>query len=172
MTQTMNQSAAQPARATQKRQLVTFEVAGELFAADIFVVERVLRYAVPRAVPSAAGWLLGVIDHGGGVVPVIALRERLGLPVGDIPDTARTLVIDGPDGRVGVVVDAVHAVRAVDGSAIEPPPPIYRGLAKDYLEGIVRDGELLLVVLATGKLLTSTERLAMTQAVAGGRADG
>lgn len=159
-------------KTARKRQLVTFEVAGERFAADIFVVERVLRYTPPRTLPNAAGWLRGVIEHAGTVVPVIDLRERLGFDLAPVPEGARTLVIEGPDGRVGVIVDAVHAVRAVDATAIEAPPPIYRGLAKDYLEGIVREGDVLLVVLATAKLLTSTERLEMARAIAQGAASG
>jgi purine-binding chemotaxis protein CheW len=149
-----------------RRQLVTFETAGEQFAADIFAVERVLRYAAPRLLPNAAGWLRGVIDHAGAAIPVVDLRERLGLAPGAIPEGARILVVAVDDARIGVTVDAVHAIRTVEAAAIEPPPAIYRGLARDYLEGIVRqDGELF-IVLATARLLTSTERIEMAEMMA------
>jgi len=155
-----------------RRQLVTFEAAGELFAADIFAVERVLRYEAPRLVPNAAAWLRGVIAHGGTTIPVVDLRERLGLPAAEPNERTRLLVVLVDGARMAVIVDAVLAVRTVDAAEIEPPPAIYRGLAKDYLEGIARQDDLLFVVLATARLLTTTERIAMEQVLTQESRDG
>ena len=63
-------------------QIVTFRLGDELFAADIFSVERVLRYTPPTPVPNVPAWIEGVIDYQGRVVPVINLRERFELPGG------------------------------------------------------------------------------------------
>jgi chemotaxis signal transduction protein len=71
-----------------------------------------------------------------------------------------------------VTVDVVHAVHTVESAAIEPPPAIYRGLAKEYLEGVVRQGGEIFVVLATDRLLTSTERIEMARAMGNGTANG
>lgn len=161
-----------PGAAATRRQLVTFEAAGEQFAADIFAVERVLRYAPPRLLPSRASWLAGVIDHGGSAIPVVDLRERLGLPAGAPGADARILVVRVGESRVGLVVDAVHAVRTVEASAVEPPPPLYRGLAKEYLDGVARQGDGLLIVLATDRLLTSTETIEMEHVMASERTRG
>lgn len=156
--------------AAARRQLVTFESGGELFAADIFAVERVLRHAPPRLLPNnTAGWLKGVIEHAGATIPVIDLRERLGLSEDGKRENARVLVVAVGKERIGVIVDVVHAVRTVDAAAIEPPPAIYRGLAKEYLEGVVRQAGEIFVVLATDKLLTSTERIEMERAMAGAK---
>jgi purine-binding chemotaxis protein CheW len=157
---------------TTRRQLVTFEAGGELFAADIFAVERVLRYTTPRVLPNAAGWLKGVIEHAGAAIPVVELRERLGLPGAAAGEGARILVVAVGEARIGVAVDAVHAVRTVEAAAIEPPPAIYRGLSKEYLEGVVRQGGEIFVVLATDKLLTSTERIEMARAMVPEGKDG
>jgi purine-binding chemotaxis protein CheW len=151
-----------------KRQIVVFTAAGERFAADIFAVERVLRYSPPRVLPSAERWLRGVIEHGGTAIPVVDLRERLGLPAQEPGDDSRVLIVQVGEVRVGVTVDAVQAVRTVDASAVEPPPAIYRGLAREYLEGVVRDGGEILVLLDTKHLLTSTERIAMERMMASG----
>ena len=160
------------AGAPDRRQLVTFEAAGERFAADIFAVERVLRYEAPRHLPNAAAWLRGVIAHGGAAVPVIDLRERLGFAAAPPTEKSRILVIVVDAERIGVIVDAVLAVLAVDASEIEPPPAIYRGLAKEFLEGIVRQEDELFVVLATTRLLTTTERIEMERAMTTGPRDG
>jgi purine-binding chemotaxis protein CheW len=155
-----------------RRQLVTFATAGEFFAVDIFSVERVLRHTPPRVLPNSAPWLRGVIEHGGAAIPVIDLRERLGLGTAETPEGARILVVAVGDARVGVTVDEVLAVRAIDPALIEPPPRIYRGLSREYLEGVARlDGDLF-VVLATAHLLNSTERIEMTHALEAEAANG
>jgi purine-binding chemotaxis protein CheW len=155
-----------------RRQLVTCEADGELFALDIQSVERVLRYAEPRSVPNSAPWLRGVIGHGTQLIPVLDLRERLSLAAGEGFAHARIVVVTLDDGPVGVVVDAVHEVVTVEAQAVEAPPAVYRGLAKEFVQGIVRRGEQLFVLLDVGRLVTSTERLEMRKAVAAGGSDG
>jgi purine-binding chemotaxis protein CheW len=158
--------------ATPRRQLVTCEAAEELFALDIQTVERVLRYAPPRQVPNAAPWLRGVITHGRQLVPVLDLRERLSLPVAPPEVRARIVVVALDDGPLGVIVDAVHEVATVDSAAVEAPPSVYRGLAREFVLGIVRRGERLFVLLDVGRLVSSTERIAMREAVVAGGTDG
>lgn len=157
---------------TTKRQIVVFGAAGERFAADVFAVERVLRYSAPRLLPNDAPWLRGVLDHGGQAIPVVDLRERLGLPPREATEASRVLIVRVGEAKVGVTVDVVEAVRTVEATAIEPPPAIYRGLARAYLEGVVRDGDGILVLLDTAHLLTSTERIAMERMLATGGRDG
>ncbi|HVH40135.1 MAG TPA: chemotaxis protein CheW [Gemmatimonadaceae bacterium] len=146
-------------------QLVTFESASEPFAVDIFAVERVLRFEVPRRLPNSASWLRGVIDNNGRTIPVVDLRERLNLPGTEATEHSRILVIMAGDTLVGMTVDAVHAVISVPDGAIEPPPAIYRGLAREYLQGVARHDERIFVVLDAARLLTSTERIEMEQAM-------
>jgi purine-binding chemotaxis protein CheW len=148
------------------------EAASELFALDVFAVERVLRYTAPRHLPNSAAWLSGVITVGGRLVPVLDLRERLGLPAPAVPESARIVVVTLEDGAVGLMVDAVHEVTSVDAGAIEDAPSVYRGLAREFVLGIVRRGERLHVLLDVARLVTSTERIAMRDAVAQGAADG
>ncbi len=152
--------------ATDRRSLVTCEAAGEHFALDVASVERVLRYAPPRHLPNSAEWLRGVIAVGDRLVPVLDLRERLGL-AGETPtERSRVLVVRLEDGPVGFIVDAVHEVTAVDATAVEEAPAVYRGLAKEFVQGIVRRGEGLSILLDAARLVTSTERIAMRAVVA------
>lgn len=153
--------------AASRRQLVTCEAAGEHFAMDIASVERVLRYTAPSSVPNSAAWLRGVISHGARLVPVIDLRERLGLASPDVDARARIVVVTLEDGPLGVIVDAVHEVAAIDAASVEPPPAVYRGLSKEYVQGIVTRGERLFVLLDIARLVSSKERIEMRKAVAG-----
>jgi purine-binding chemotaxis protein CheW len=147
-------------------QLVTFRVAGQEFAFNIFQVERILRYEAPARLPKAPEFLEGILQYQGGPVPVIDLRKRLGVAA-PLKDETRIVVLDLEGGRIGMVVDAVTEVLQVGAADVTAPPPIVQGLAADYITGLVgRDGGTI-IVLNTGKLLASKEKLALAAALEG-----
>ena len=142
-------------------QIVTFRLGDELFAADIFSVERVLRYTAPTAVPNVPEWIEGVIDYQGRVVPVINLRKRFELPDAPIPPDARILVLTVDDEWVATTVDGVLDVSVLDASRLAPPPALFRGLAGGYLRGLVRRKERLVVFLDVPRLFSTDERIVL-----------
>lgn len=145
-------------------QLVTFRVAGQEFAFNIFQVERILRYETPARLPRAPDFLEGVLQYHGAAIPLIDLRKRLGVEA-PLRDDTRTIILEWDGGRIGVVVDAVTEVLEVPAAQVTPPPSLVRGLAAEYITGlVVRDGRTI-IVLNTGKLLTSKEKLALQAAV-------
>lgn len=146
-------------------QLVTFHVAGQDFAFNIFQVERVLRYEPPAPLPRAPDFLEGVIRYQNAPVPVIDLRKRLSVAA-PVREETRVVVVQHEGGRIGAVVDDVAEVLQVSADEVTPPPGIVRGLAAEYITGIVVQGARTVVVLNTGKLLTSQEKLALEAAVA------
>lgn len=150
--------------------LVTFRVGSELFAVDISSVERVLRYEAARAVPSFPAWIEGVLEHGGRVVPVIDLRRRFGMDAPVPGPQARLLILTLGAEWVGAVVDRVLDIRAVASDDITPPPAIVRGIAGEYLRGVVRRDDSLVVVLDVDRILGGMERLEL--ATAGAALDG
>lgn len=147
-------------------QLVTFRVAGQEFAFNIFQVERILRYEAPARLPKAPEFLEGVLQYQGGPVPVIDLRKRLGVAA-PLKDETRIIVLDLEGGRLGMVVDAVTEVLQVGAGDVTPPPPIVQGLAADYISGLVGRNAGTIIVLNSGKLLASKEKLALTAALEG-----
>jgi purine-binding chemotaxis protein CheW len=154
---------------TERLKLVTFRVADEQFATDIFSIERVLRFAPPRPIPNVPSWLEGVMDYSGRVVPVVDLRARFGLEAAP-REQARIMIVTLPvDEWIGVIVDAVDDVTAIAATDLAPPPPIFRGLARDYLHGLVRpqsEGAAVLLVLDFAQLLSTHERIVLEGAVA------
>ena len=82
----------------EANKLVTFRLGEDYFAADIFSVERVLRYSVPTSVPDMPAYIEGVIDYQERVVPIVNLRLRFELPKMDAVPETRTLDIrETPD---------------------------------------------------------------------------
>lgn len=149
--------------------LVTFSLGDDRFAADIFSVERVLRFAKPRPVPDLPAWMEGVIDYQGRVVPVIDLRARFG-STGERPEGARIVICVVGDDWIGMTVDAVEEVSTISAAQLEPPPALFRGLTREYLRGLVRRDEGVLLVLDVAHLLTSRERLQLERAMGAGAA--
>jgi purine-binding chemotaxis protein CheW len=167
-------------------QVVTFRVGDDEFAADIMSVERVLRYVQPTLVPNLPEWVEGVIEYEARVIPVIDLARRFGIERAGEPGagqdggaTARRVIVFAVDGEwVGAVVDSVLEVVVIPADRLSPPPAIFRGLAAEYLRGLVRRGEAgrapgvaaqggaLLIFLEVQRLLTATERLQLERAMA------
>jgi purine-binding chemotaxis protein CheW len=139
--------------------IVTFRVGRDLFAADIASVERVLKYETPRSVPNMPPWLEGVIDYHGKVVPVVDLRRRFHIDDVSVAGQTRLLVLSTGTEWTAVVVDAVLDVRSLEGEALAPAPPIFRGLAGDFVRGMTRRNEQLVVVLDVAHLLATHEPL-------------
>ena len=150
----------------ERKQLVTFRVGDQLYAADVFSVERVLRWTAPRAIPNVPAWLDGVIEYGGRAVPVIDLRTRFDLPLATTREQARILVFNTGEEWIAAAVDAVDEVATVDARDLEEPPTLFRGLARQYLRALVWRGDQVIVVLDVAQLLNSRERIVLQQAVA------
>jgi purine-binding chemotaxis protein CheW len=147
----------------ESAKVVTFRLADDLFAADIFSVERVLRYQTPRSLPDVPPWIEGMIEYQQRVIPVVNLRRRFELPPRDAAPETRIVVLNARGEWIGIVVDSVVEVSAVEPSQISPAPTFFRGLAGEYLKGILRrgEGERLVIVLDVEQLLSATERIVL-----------
>lgn len=143
-------------------QIVCFRVGTQEFGLNVFQVERILRDATPSALPKAPDFLEGVVQFDGAVVPVVDLRKRLSLPAERRDDT-RLMVVDVDGQRVGIIVDQVLDVLRVDGASITAPPPIVRGLAAEYISGLLPQPSRTIVILNATRLLNSKERLALSK---------
>jgi purine-binding chemotaxis protein CheW len=143
-------------------QVVIFRVGRQEFAFDILQVERILRYSAPSPLPKAPRFLEGVLPYGEGAVPVIDLRKRFELEA-PIRDETRLMVLELETQRVAVLVDEVREVLRVDSTTIAAPGPVVSGLAAVYIAGIIARPERTIIILNARKLLSSGERLALTE---------
>jgi purine-binding chemotaxis protein CheW len=139
-------------------QLVTFKVGGQDFAFNIFQVERILRYEAPAPLPKAPDFLEGVLQYQGAAIPLVDLRKRLNTAAPLREDT-RTVILEFEGGKIGLVVDAVTEVLQVAAQAVTPPPGIVKGLAAEYIAGLLVENGRTIVVLNTNKLLSSKEKM-------------
>lgn len=143
-------------------QVVVFRIGRQEFGFDILQVERILRYTPPSPLPKAPLFLEGVMPYGETAVPVIDLRKRFELDA-VIREETRLMVLQLEDQRVAVLVDEVREVLRIDSTAIAAPGPVVSGLAAVYIAGIIARTERTIIILNARKLLSSTERLALTE---------
>ena len=121
---------------------LTFRLAGEKYGISIDAVREVIQAPPITEVPRAPGVVLGVITVRGEVVVVFDPRRRLGLPGPGAPEGGRVVVVNGPEGTSGLLVDAVAGVARLPPGALEPCPQGLAGAHADVLSAIghARDG--------------------------------
>ena len=143
--------------------VVVFRVAGQFYAIDVMVIERVIRHAAPRPIPMGSDEFTGVIDVDGRLVPVVDLRDRFGGDHAQGTDAARVLLVREASGLMGFVVDQVLEVRSVEATEIEPAPAaLRRGEGSLVFRGTLRrSGDVVLLVDAAA-LLAATRAPAAT----------
>ncbi|MBD3306819.1 chemotaxis protein CheW [candidate division KSB3 bacterium] len=146
-------------------QLVSFLLGGEEFGADILIVQEIIRMTPITRVPNAPHFVEGVINLRGKVIPVIDLRKRLN--VSERPEDTRKVRIIVADigGKItGFIVDAVSQVLRIPTNSIEPPPSIVvAGIESEYITGVSKLDDRLLILLDFTKILTKDEQRKLTE---------
>lgn len=138
-------------------QLVTFKLGVEEFGVDILKVQEIIRLLPITKVPNAPKFVEGVINLRGKVIPVIDMRRRFGLPPGNRDNSTRIKVMNLQGQVVGFVVDAVSQVLRIPESTVEAPPAVVAGIGSEYMRGVGKLDDRLLILLDLDKLLTERE---------------
>ena len=139
-------------------QLVTFRLGEEEFGVDIHALQEIIRMMTVTRVPKAPPFVEGVINLRGQVIPIVDLRARIGMPVEPHNKATRIIVVQLEKKTVGFVVDAVGEVKRIPSRVVEPPPPIVAGIESEYISGVGKLDEQLLILLDLDRLLSETER--------------
>jgi purine-binding chemotaxis protein CheW len=156
------------AAAVPQVQLVTFRIGGEEFGLDVFQVHEILRYSEPTPMPKAPAFVEGVLDVRGLLVPVVDLRKRFELHDLRYDEETRIMLVDFQSERLGLIVDEVSEVMRVAETAVTAPPQYVKGLAAEFIRGIVRLETRLVVLLDLERILSSQERMQLLFAGFGG----
>lgn len=134
---------------------LSFLLANEEYAVKVEDIKEIIRGQSITNVPRTPGFVLGIISLRGVILPVFDIKKRLGLEGGVTSrKTSRIVVVADKYGLQGIMVDKVTGVVKLKGSAIEPPPTIIGGVEAEYLQGLGRIGDRLLILFNTDKVLT------------------
>jgi purine-binding chemotaxis protein CheW len=144
-----------------EHQLVVFQLGAELYGVEISRVHEIIRLQAVTRVPRSPSFVEGVINLRGKVIPVVDLRRRFGLVSAEHTRASRIVVVEIGDQVVGIIVDAVSEVLRVSGATIEPPSPVVAGVDSEYIHGIAKLPERLVILLDLDRVLARDERRAL-----------
>ena len=108
-------------------------------------------------VPRAPEFVEGVINLRGKVIPIVDMRSRFGLDAKEHDKYTRIIVVEFNNIIVGFVVDSVSEVLRIPANAVQPPPPVVAGMDSDYIDGVGKLDDRLLILLDLDSLLNTDE---------------
>jgi len=136
-----------------EKQLVLFELGGEVYGVDIAKVYEIIRMQPITKVPKTPFFVEGVINLRGRVIPIVDMRKRFGLSKVEQNKDNRIMVMDSGGQNVGIIVDAVTEVMRIPTDSVEPPSNIIVTAASEYLLGIAkRNGSMIILLDLEGLL--------------------
>jgi len=135
------------ADAAAQIELLGFMLADEEYALDILEVKEIVRLQSITLVPRSPAWLAGIVTLRGVIVPIFDLRRRLGLAQVEHGPDARIVVTYRGEEFAGLIVDRITQVMRLPVEAVEPPPHTIGQVEAEYLRGVARFHDRLLILL-------------------------
>jgi purine-binding chemotaxis protein CheW len=147
-------------QSTETTQYLTFTLAGEEYALSILKVREIIRYdSTLTAVPTMPGWVRGVINLRGSVVPVVDLAVKFGTPSGAITNRTCVVVVEasvnGDPTVAGIIADSVSEVKVLAPGDVEPPPEFGTSIRADLLKGLGKVGARFVLILDIDRVLST-----------------
>lgn len=139
-----------------------FNISGDVFGIDISRVLEILRVQKIFSIPGLPGFLTGVMSVRGAVIPVMDLRLRFGMkPAGK---KERIILVRYGEEKIGFLVDEIREIMRLDLEDIRPSPSIFKGFKTEYLTGLGKKGDQIIILLNIDNLLTSEEKIWLKEA--------
>jgi purine-binding chemotaxis protein CheW len=140
---------------------LTFKLADEVYGLEILKVREIVKIMEITLVPQMPGYVRGVVNLRGKVIPVIDLRLRFGLPEAEYNDETCIIVVNLGGTETGIVVDTVQEVADIKDSQIEPPPSVGNEVDTHFILGMGKVGDRVNILLDIDRILGSEEVAAL-----------
>ena len=144
-------------------QLVVASITGEEYGIPIMQVQEIIKYPEVTHIPNMPEFVDGVINLRGKIVPIIDLHKRFDLGSRAKTEDTRIVVSSLGGQAVGLVVDAVSEVIRVAKDSIEPIPPAISRVGLEYLDGVCKTDNRLVILLNLEMILTDLEKNSIVQ---------
>ncbi len=129
------------------RELISFRIGAQEFCVDIMSVREIRGWAPATPLPRAPGYIRGVINLRGAVLPIVDLSARLGLGAAD-PSARHVIIVAQIGARlVGLLVDAVSDILTVTDASVQPTPDVASDMARTFVQGLLAlDGRMISLI--------------------------
>ncbi len=139
------------------KKVIVFQLVDEEYAVSVEQVGSIERLEKITRVPRTASFVKGVINLRGVVTPIIDLRNRFGMEEDPHTESTRIIIIQLEEMEVGLIVDAANDVIDIPIDRIESAPEVVGSVNVDYIEGVAKLADRLLLLLDIQKVLTSED---------------
>jgi purine-binding chemotaxis protein CheW len=140
---------------------LTFKLGEETFGANVSKVLNILEMTKITKVPKSPGYMKGVINLRGSVLPLIDTRIKFDMPETEYTANTCILVLDidmnGESVHVGALVDSVQEVIEINETQIQPPPSIGSKYKSEFIEGMAKINEEFIMLLNMDLIFSSSE---------------
>jgi purine-binding chemotaxis protein CheW len=134
---------------------IIFTISGEEFGIEISRVIEIIRPQKVTHFPGVPVYVSGVFNLRGSVIPLIDMRKRLN--VKPIPNKEKVLIVKLHNGRIGLLVDSVSEILTIEDKEVSSPPSIFKGLKTEYIKGIGRVNDRLIIIFNLNNLMSPEE---------------
>jgi purine-binding chemotaxis protein CheW len=152
-----NDGAAATRPLADSGQYLTLRLGTEEYAIDILRVQEIRSYEEPTRMVNSPGFIKGVVNLRGVIVPIADLRLKLNIPNADYNEFTVVIILNIHGNVVGAVVDAVSDVVTLDGATVKPAPQFDATIDSRFIVGLVTLGERTLIVMNVDALLGKSE---------------
>ena len=144
----------------QDNQIVLFQIDNQEYGIRINMVEGInhLKDFTITKLPNTEGYIEGIINLRGNVIPLYNLRKKFGFDETEIDKESEILVVSSKNLKIGFIVDIVTDIIRLEQEKIHSASKLFNQVGDEYIEGIGQYGNKMLVVLNTEKILTLEER--------------
>ena len=130
-----------------QRELIAFRIGSQEFCVDIMSVREIRGWTPATPLPRSPGYMKGVINLRGTVLPIIDLGARFGLTTSE-PTARHVIMVAHIGGRmVGLLVDAVSVILQMSEASVQPTPDVASDQVKTFVKGIFSiDGRMISLI--------------------------
>ena len=139
-------------------QIVVCELNEEQYGLNIASVESIIKMQTITRIPQSPGFVEGVTNLRGKVLPVIDLHKRFGITETAETKNSRIIVASIGGMGMGMIVDGVSEVLTISEEMVEPPPPLVTTVDSTFIDGIVKLEGRLVILLNLEKVLSVEEQ--------------
>jgi purine-binding chemotaxis protein CheW len=143
------------------REYLSFKLGGEEYGIDILRVQEIRGYEPPTRIANAPGFIKGVVNLRGVIMPVVDMRVRFGLPDVQYNSFTVVIILNIAGRTIGMVVDSVSDVLELDAAHVRPAPEFAGAVDASYITGIgsVRSGEAerMLILMDIERLMSAPD---------------
>ncbi len=141
--------------------IAVFKLSNEEFGVNIEKVIEINRLSEITPVPKTASFIEGVINLRGEIIPVINLRERLGLGKKEYDEFERVIIVEIEGHKTGLIVDRVTEIKTVDMNEFKDIPKfLKKEVERELFEKIanIEDEKRIISIIAIDNILTKAEK--------------